>query len=199
MAKKCQQCELHIAPKKTLIVSAFTGCGKTYLTEHQVEYNYVICDSDSSSYKKTNGWEIKYVDDILKKVKSGKYDFVFVCQTESVINEMDKQNIPYVIVESDNIIWDGSVETQKRMRERKLIKQQWIGRLVLRNNDHINNFEEWLSHIEKIYDERTSLNFIDRHDPVAFFELNQNQYLSDIIDDLYWKKEHYDFYTTYNK
>lgn len=31
-----------------------------------------------------------------------------------------------------------------------------------------------------------------------FFTLNQNQYLSDIIDDLYWKKEHYEFYTVYS-
>lgn len=31
-----------------------------------------------------------------------------------------------------------------------------------------------------------------------FFTLSQNQYLFDIIDDLYWKKEHYDFYTIYS-
>ena len=37
--------------------------------------------------------------------------------------------------------------------------------------------------------------FLDRHKPLTFFILNQNQYLSDIIDGLYWKKEYYDFYT----
>lgn len=183
--------------KRTLIVSVFTGCGKTYLTEHQHEYGYSVCDSDSSSYKKLIGWENTYVSDILKKAKSGKYDFVFVCQTESVIAEMDKQGIPYVIVEPDNIVWN-EFETQERKRERKLIKQQWMGRLVLRNNNHIKDFEKWFEHIKEIYDERTSLDFINKHKQLSFFGLNQNQYLSDIIDDLYWKKERYDFYTIYS-
>lgn len=58
--------------------------------------------------------------------------------------------------------------------------------------------KKWLKHIEKIYDERISLDFINRHHQLSFFTLNQNQYLSDIIDDLYWKKEHYDFYTIHN-
>ena len=49
-----------------------------------------------------------------------------------------------------------------------------------------------------VYDERTSLDFINRHHQLSFFTLNQNQYLSDIIDDLYWKKEHYEFYTIYS-
>lgn len=57
---------------------------------------------------------------------------------------------------------------------------------------------KWLKHIEEIYDERTSLDFINRHHQLSFFTLNQNQYLSDIIDDLYWKKEHYEFYTVYS-
>lgn len=43
--------------KKTLIVSVFAGCGKTWLTQHQEQYGYMICDSDSSSYEKVNGWE----------------------------------------------------------------------------------------------------------------------------------------------
>lgn len=183
--------------KKTLIVSVFTGCGKTYFTEHQNAYGYAACDSDSSYYEKYNGWEVEYVSDILKRAKSGKYDFVFVCQTEIVLNEMDKRGIPYVIVEPDNIIWN-EFETKDRIKERKLIKQQWMGRLVLRNNDHVKDFEKWFSHIKEIYDERTSLNFINKHKQLSFFTLNQNQYLSDIIDDLYWKKEHYYFYTIYS-
>lgn len=76
--------------KKTLIVSVFAGCGKTWLTQHQKQYGYMICDSDSSSYEKVNGWETYYVADILEKARSGRYDFVFVCQTESVIDEMDR-------------------------------------------------------------------------------------------------------------
>ena len=182
---------------KTLIVSAFAGCGKTWLTQNQEQYGYAVCDSDSSFYAKVNGWETHYVSDILEKAKSGQYDFVFVCQTESVIDEMDRQGIPYVIVEPDNIIWN-EFETLERAKERQLIKQQWFGRFVLRNNSHIKDFSKWLNHIKEIYDERTSLEFINKHHQLTFFILSQNQYLSDIIDDLYWKKEHYDFYAIYS-
>ena len=59
-------------------------------------------DSDSSTYEKTAGWEKEYINSFMKEAKSGKYDFIFVCQTESVIDEMDRQKIPYVIVEPDN-------------------------------------------------------------------------------------------------
>ena len=110
---------------------------------------------------------------------------------------MDKQGIPYIIVEPDNIIWNDS-ELPERTKERQLIKQQWFGRFVLRDNSHIKDFLKWLKHIEEIYDERTSLDFINKHHQLSFFTLNQNQYLSDIIDDLYWKKEHYDFYTIHS-
>lgn len=61
-------------------------------------------DSDSSTYEKTAGWEKEYINSFMKEAKSGKYDFIFVCQTESVIDEMDRQKIPYVIVEPDNIV-----------------------------------------------------------------------------------------------
>lgn len=179
--------------RRTLVVSVFAGCGKTWLTEHQKEYRYAVCDSDSSSYDKADGWEVSYVNDIMRKVKSGKYDFVFVCQTESVIDELDKQGVAYVIVEPDNIVWS-KFETKERMKERQLIKQQWFGRFVLRDNSHIKDFPKWLSHMKKIYDERTSLDFINRHNQVTFFTLRQNQYLADIIDELYRMKEDYDVY-----
>lgn len=180
--------------KKTMIISVFAGCGKTYLAKHQNQFGYVVCDSDSSSYEKSDGWEVKYVADILEKAKSGIYDFVLVCQTASVIDEMDRQGIPYIIVEPDNIIWNSN-ETPERIKERQLIKQQWFGRFVLRDNSHIKDFDGWLKHINEIYDDRTGLAFIERHNQVSFFTLNQNEYLSDIIEDLYWRKEHYDCYT----
>ena len=183
--------------KKTLIISVFAGCGKTWLTKNQEKYGYTICDSDSSAYEKSKGWEKQYVENIIKQSKSGQYDFVLVCQTESVINEMDKRGIPYVIVEPDNIVWN-VYETEDRMMQRQLIKQQWFGRFLLRDNSHIKDFSKWLNHMKEIYDERTSLNFINSHNQLSFFTLDQNQYLSDIISDLYWKKEHYDFYTIRN-
>lgn len=184
--------------RRTLIISAFAGCGKTWLTENQRQYGYTMCDSDSSAYQKIEGWEHRYLEDVMERVKSGKYDFVFVCQTESVIDEMDKQDIPYVIVEPDNIVWNDN-ETKERALERQIIKQQWFGRFVLRDNSHIEDFPKWLEHIKEIYDDRTSLEFINRHKQVSFFKLNQNQYIADIIADLYWKKENVDIYVANNK
>ena len=157
------------------------------------KYGYSMRDSDSSTYEKTAGWEKEYVNGFMEEAKSGKYDFVFVCQTESVIDEMDRRKIPYIIVEPDNIVWNKQ-EAEERAKERQIIKQQWFGRFVLRNNSHIKDFSKWLSHMKDIYDERTGFDFIAKHNPVSFFVLKQNQDLSDIIDDLYWKKQHCDAY-----
>lgn len=38
--------------KKALIISAFAGCGKTWLVENQERFKYSMRDSDSSTYKK---------------------------------------------------------------------------------------------------------------------------------------------------
>lgn len=179
--------------KRTLLISAFAGCGKTWLTANQEQYGYAMRDSDSSSYKKSEGWEKRYIENLMNDASTGKYDFIFVCQTESVLKEMDEQNIPYVIVEPDNIVWNDK-ETKERALERRLIKQQWFGRFILRDNSHIEDFPRWLKHMKEIYDDRTGIDFINRHNPVSFFTLNQEQYLSDIIKDLYWKKENCDLY-----
>lgn len=119
-----------------------------------------------------------------------RYDFVFVCQIESVLSELGEMGIPYVIVEPDNIILN-EFETEKRRQDGMLIKQQWIGRFVPIANSHIRDFDRWFFHIKEIYDERISLEFIDRHRQIAFFVLNRNQYLSDIIGDLYLKRKHF--------
>ena len=167
--------------RRTMVVSVFAGCGKTWLTNHQNQYGYSMRDSDSSTYEKTAGWEKEYINSFMEEAKSGKYDFIFVCQTESVIDEMD-------------IVWNEQ-ESKERAKERQIIKQQWFGRFILRDNSHIKNFSKWLNHMKDIYDERTGLGFIVKHNSASFFVLKQDQYLSDIIDDLYWKKQHCDAYT----
>lgn len=79
--------------RRTMVVSVFAGCGKTWLTNHQNQYGYSMRDSDSSTYEKTAGWEKEYINSFMEEAKSGKYDFIFVCQTESVIDEMDMSGI----------------------------------------------------------------------------------------------------------
>ena len=54
--------------KKTLIISAFPGCGKTHLFLNQAAYGYSIADSDSSKFPKIKDWEKTYVDHIEKYI-----------------------------------------------------------------------------------------------------------------------------------
>lgn len=180
--------------KKTMIISAFPGCGKTYLYKNsdKLKFKYLgkgqkfsFCDSDSSHYKKQEGWERQYVDDLEKKL--GTVDFLFISQHKGVLSELESRHIPFVIIAPDNSDW---ITDERRM----IIKQQWFGRFILRGNSHISNFESWLELLKNNYDEWTSVENLTKYNPVSFFLLKENEYISSIIEDLYYKKEHYDSY-----
>ena len=84
---------------------------------------------------------------------------------------MDCRGIPYVIVEPDNIIYNNSLdEPPKRKKERQLIKQQWMGRLVLKNSDDMDDSTNWswIEYIKKAYDDKTSLFFYVKSRSVSF-------------------------------
>ena len=51
--------------RRTMVVSVFAGCGKTWLTNHQNQYGYSMRDSDSSTYEKTAGWEKEYINSFM--------------------------------------------------------------------------------------------------------------------------------------
>ena len=102
-----------------MVISAFPGCGKTYLYENQdkLEFNcqgerkkFTFCDSDSSHYKKHDGWEKEYVEDIEKKL--GILDFIFISQHDKVLEELNTRKIPFVIVAPDNAEWLSSRERE---------------------------------------------------------------------------------------
>lgn len=173
----------------TMIISAFPACGKTYLYENQDELifkyhgknrKFSFFDFTSSDYKKDDGWEKQYVSDLEKKI--GTVDFLFISQYEEILQELNERNIPFSVVAPSNSEWISD-------NERQLIKQQWFGRFILRDNSHIKNFEEWLELLKNKYDEWTSVDHLTKYNPASFFLLDGNQYLSDIIKDLYWKKE----------
>lgn len=183
----------------TLIISAFPACGKSYLSKNQsglkFKYNgetkhFSFVDSDSSSYEKTDGWESRYVEDIKSKI--GTVDFIFVSQHDGVLQELHNKGIPFVIVAPNNAEWTPE-------KERQLIKQQWFGRFVLRDNSHIKDFESWLKRLKDNYDEWTSVEHLSWWCPVSLELLDGNQYLSDIIENLYWRKECYSFSYCYNE
>ena len=176
--------------KKTLIISAFPGCGKTHLFLNQAAYGYSIADSDSSKFPKIKDWEKTYVDHIEKYI--GNVDFIMFCQYPEVLCELHNRNIPFVVVAPNND------ETLLSDKERQLIKQQWFGRFILRDNSHIKDINSWIKELSTNYEKWTKYEYLMRYKPVSWFPLAEAQYLSDIIRDLYFKKETYEMYDAGN-
>jgi hypothetical protein len=175
----------------TLIVSAFPACGRSYLTDNQnkLEFKYngkvkrfSFLNIDSQSYDKTNGWESKYVKDIKERI--GNVDFIFISQHSSVLRELYNNDIPFVVVSPNNAEWEED-------KDRQLTKQQWFGRIVLRDNSRIKDINSYLKRLKDNYDEWTSLEHLAWWNPMSVELLDSNEYLSDIIENLYWRKEHY--------
>lgn len=172
---------------KTMIISAYAGVGKSWLARHCGElsgrYEFMCLDMDSSSYSKSDpSWTRRYIADILDNV--GKYDFIFVSLRREVRNELHENDIPFITVAPDNSDFISE-------RERALTKQQWFGRFLLRDNGHIKDFGAWLEQQADGYDRTMDLDNLTAYGAVTFFLLRHDQYLSDIIADLYEKKEHY--------
>ena len=92
--------------KKTLIISAFPACGKTFLYKNQeqllfksqdgLQIHYSFLDSDSSKFKKYDGWEKEYVNHIEENI--GKVDFIFISQHDVVLQEIANRGLPFVTV-----------------------------------------------------------------------------------------------------
>lgn len=161
---------------KTLIVSAFPGCGKTYLYQHQADIGYCIIDVDSSKFKDNNCWEVHYVNYIENCI--GKFDFILVSQHDEVLLELKKRNLPFVTVAPDN-----SLEISEK--EKQLIKQQWFGRFVLRDNSHIIKLNVWLTKLNTNYDTWTNPEYLKQFSPLRHYTLKAHQYLDDIIEHIY--------------
>lgn len=157
----------------SIIISAFPGCGKTYLSEHKENFNYSIIDLESSLFKKSPNWECKYVDCIVSNMKST--NFILISQQDNVLSELNRRNIPFVIVVPNN-------SEQLSARERNLIKQQWFGRFLLRNNSHIENLSKWIQKLNHHYDKWTNTEYLRKFAPEEhIILLKADQYLSDII------------------
>lgn len=160
---------------KTVIVSAFPGCGKTYVYRNQDTLNLRVLDSDSSKFEKYSGWESDYVDHICSNL--GKYNFIFVVQYPEVLKELSDRNIDFIVVAPDN-------SKELSDKERQLIKQQWFGRFVLRDNSHIKDFEQWIERVSDNYDKWTSYEHLTLHKPKKCILLKENEYLVDRINDM---------------
>lgn len=136
----------------TRIYSIFPACGKTWLYEHQEEYDLKILDSDSSQFSwlytniDENGDTIRGVrrvrnpdfpNNYIKHIKEniGKYDCIFVSSHASVREALDKDGIDFTIIYPE-----------------QSCKAEWVGRCFIREKNGesgcgaeamYNNFDDW--------------------------------------------------------
>lgn len=118
----------------------------------------------------------KYVDFIEKSI--GHYDLILISQHDNVLLELHKRGLTFFTVAPDN-------SNKISNRERLLIKQQWFGRFVLRDNSHITNFDAWILKLKLNYDNWTDPVKLLQQGSKKHFSLKANQYLSDIIEEIY--------------
>ena len=142
----------------TEIYSVFPACGKTWLCEHQENYNLKILDSDSSEFSwiytniDENGNIIRGVRRIRNpdfpsnyiahiKENIGKYDCIFVSSHASVREVLDKEGIDFTIVYPT-----------------RSCKAEWVGRCYIRErlgesgcgaDAMYNNWDQWISECEE--------------------------------------------------
>lgn len=137
----------------TRIYSIFPACGKTWLYEHQEDYDLKILDSDSSDF----GWVYTNIDEngnvirgvrkvrnpdfpnnYIKHIKEniGKYDCIFVSSHAPVREALDAESIDFTIVYPE-----------------QSCKAEWVGRCYIREMNGedgcstavmYDNFDDWV-------------------------------------------------------
>lgn len=132
----------------TKIYSIFPACGKTWLYEHQEDYDLKILDSDSSEFSwircydpygrpitkhRNPDFPRNYIEHIKENI--GKYDCIFVSSHASVRDALDEEGIDFTIVYPE---FD--------------CKAEWVGRCFIREKNGesgcgaeamYNNWEQW--------------------------------------------------------
>lgn len=156
---------------KTVIVSAFPACGKSYLFENQEKYNLTCLDSDSSEFSwikdvdgnNTSDRDPQFPTNYIKHIKDniGKVDMIFVSSHDIVVDALELSEISYV----------KAVPSSK-------CKDEWIGRFWLRGNDDKficfirDNWEEFTNPQK----DSTKISMVGR------LTLSNGEYISDHID-----------------
>lgn len=132
--------------KRTVVVSAFPCCGKTYAFEHYQD-KYSMLDSDSSKfswiykfglgkYEKVRNPEFpqNYIEHIKENI--GKVDIIFVSSHLQVREAMKEAGIRYCTV-----------------YPKKEMLNEWVGRMYRRGNDYefikfqIEHWDEFMHNI----------------------------------------------------
>lgn len=145
--------------EKTLIISAFPGCGKSYCVKHEADKFNGVCDFDSSSFSHLSTGEVNpefptnYINDIKEKYESGEYEVIFVSSHEVVRKALEKAELPYVLV-YPNLFQ----------------KKDYINRYKERGNNKkfidlvSGNWEEWINECRlEEYPEKFELPYLSCH------------------------------------
>lgn len=168
---------------KTCVVSVFPACGRNYTYRNQNKIlitKALFQDKSSCTILNCNDRYPKSIKTIEKSI--GSVDFILFEQNDLLLKTLKSRGIPVVMVVPNN---SSTIEE----KERVLIKNQWLGRIVASRSDSddlnriirvfLDNYEDWTNttSIRKTYS------------PADIFKLSQGEYLADILEKLYWKKE----------
>lgn len=163
---------------ETIIVSCFPGCGKTFLYKNNI-FSLKILDLDSSEYTEQDNWPQNYFEEIISQ--SNKFEMILISQHEEILKLLHQNDINFFVVAPNNYEFLSP-------RKRTLIKQQWFGRFLLRDNSHIINtigLNKWFHILLVNYDKWTSLEHLTKYKPQKIYLLDNNEYLMDIIPLVY--------------
>ena len=110
--------------KRTIVISAFPACGKSYTFNNFNGKPFTMLDSDSSKYswiyengEKTDKRNPNFIEDYITHIKEniGKVDVIFVSSHKEVRKALRDNNIKYFIVYPSLEMKD---EMLRRMKER---------------------------------------------------------------------------------
>ncbi len=160
-----------------IIISCFSGCGKTYLYKVAESTSKVI-DLDAANYIVQTEWPPNYFNSIISISKI--YELILISQHEEILELLSLNKIPFYIVapNNSNMISD---------KKGKLIKQQWFGRFFLRDNSHIGKntgIKQWFNLLLANYNKWTPMEHLQKHQPSKIFLLDEDEYLTDIISSI---------------
>lgn len=86
----------------TRVIAAFPGTGKTWMFDHQDEFNLIISDSDSSKFSwsspgvRHEDFPNNYIQHIISKI--GMVDVIFISTHKDVRDALKEASIDYTLI-----------------------------------------------------------------------------------------------------
>lgn len=158
--KKLIQEELE-KQKDTLVISAFPGTGKSFITKNNNKKDFVVLDSDSSEYSwfKKGERNPDFPNNYIKHIKEnlGKADIIMVSSHKDVRDALVKNNIDFTLVYPD-----------------KSLKDEYIKRYQERGND-----EKFIETLDKNWN--NWIEELENQTGCKKIVLKSGQFLSDVI------------------